>query len=110
METVYSFGKSPAKLIEKIIDDDPVMINHIILNKDDFVPKHKSNSNVYIIVVKGTISILLEGRHVVEQQEGKILAIPYGLDMEISNKQDTQLEFFVVKSPSPRLYASNDKA
>ena len=110
MEKIFSFAKSSDKLIEKIVDDDPVMINHILLNKGDFVPKHKSNSNVYLVIVKGTISILLEGNHSIEGQEGKILSIPYGLDMEISNQQDAQLEFFVVKAPNPRLYKSNGEA
>lgn len=107
MERSYCFSSTPEKRIEKIIDDDVVMMNHILLNKGDFVPRHRSNSNVYLIVVNGSISLVLEGTREVEQQAGHVISIPYGLDMEISNRQDAQLEFFVVKAPSPRLYLQN---
>lgn len=110
MEKIYNLAKSSDKLIEKLVDDDPVMINHILLNQGDCVPKHMSNSNVYIIILKGSISILLNGSQTVEQQAGNILSLPYGLDMEISNQHTSQLEFLVVKAPNPRLYNNEGKA
>ena len=59
MEKVYHFNQSEKKLVEKILDDDAAMINHMILNQEDALPEHDSNSNVYLIVVHGAISAQL---------------------------------------------------
>lgn len=109
METIYSFSKSAETLIEKIIDDDAAMINQIILNKGDIVPKHKANSNVYLIITKGTITLHLDEDKTVEECDGHIINIPYGTEMEITNQHEKQLSFFVVKSPSPRVYNADKR-
>ena len=59
MEKVYGFKDSADKLVEKILDDDVVMINHMILNQGDALPQHDSNSNVYMIVIAGAITAQL---------------------------------------------------
>ena len=59
MKKLYSFNQSEGKLIDKIINDDILMINHIILNKGEFLPEHCSNSNVYMVVVQDTITLQL---------------------------------------------------
>lgn len=109
MEIIYRFSKSSETLIEKIIDDDATMINQIILNKGDTVPKHKANSNVYLIITKGTITLHLKEDKVAEECDGHIINIPYGTEMEITNRHEKQLSFFVVKSPSPRGYSTNER-
>lgn len=104
METQYLFKSSADKLIEKIIDDDAVMINHMILNKGDFLPEHKSNSNVYMIVVRGMLTLHLAENEAKDYGNGSIINIPYGVKMNVSNSNDEQVEFFVIKAPSPRVY------
>lgn len=104
MEKAYKFNQSDNKLIEKILDDDVAMINHMILNFGDALPKHNSNSNVYMIVVRGTITIQLNDNSANQYTHGNIVNIPGKVTMNISNENSTQAEFFVIKAPSPRLY------
>lgn len=107
MEKLYIFKPSDTKLIEKVLDDDEVMINHIILNQGDSLPEHDSNSNVYLMVVRGAITLQLGENPQVEYAHGTIVNIPGGVRMNISNGREDQLEFFVVKAPSPRLYGKD---
>ena len=104
MEKLYNFNQSKEKLIEKIIDDDVLMVNHIIFNKDEFLPEHNSNSNVYMVVARGTLTLQLAENPAKEYAHGSIVNIPGGVKMNVSNRNDEQLEFFVLKAPSPRLY------
>lgn len=104
MEKVYSFKQSEDKLIEKILDDDVVMINHMILNQGEALPQHDSNSNVYMIVVRGAITAQLGENPTKRYENGSIISIPGRIKMNISNEDAEQAEFFVVKAPSPRLY------
>ncbi|MDL2238221.1 cupin domain-containing protein, partial [Christensenellaceae bacterium OttesenSCG-928-K19] len=92
------------KLVEKILDDDVAMINHIILNKEDALPEHDSNSNVYLIVVHGAIDVRLGDSPSKRYEKGSIINIPGKIKMNISNADAEQAEFFVVKASSPRLY------
>ena len=104
IEKQFQFQQVNSKIIERIIDDDNVNINHMVLPKGNALPEHFSNSNVYMIVSRGNITLKLD-----EQQEhiypsGSIIAIPYNTKMNISNRNDEILEFFVVKAPSPRFF------
>lgn len=104
MEKAYRFNQSGDKLIEKILDDDAVMINHMVLNQSEALPQHDSNSNVYMIVVRGTVTLQLAENPAKSYEHGSIINIPGGVKMNVSNAHEEQLEFFVVKAPSPRLY------
>ena len=104
MEKMYRFQQSTDKLIEKILDDDVVMINHMILNRGEALPQHDSNSNVYMIIVRGAVTAQLGENPAKRYEQGTILSIPGKIKMNISNEDVAQAEFFVVKAPSPRLY------
>lgn len=104
MEKLYVFKNTEEKLIEKILDNDEVMINHMILQQGDSLPKHDSNSNVYMIVTNGTMTIQLAENPVKQYTHGSIIHIPGNIRMDVSNTQEEALEFFVIKAPSPRLY------
>lgn len=104
MEKLYPFNQSKTKLVEKIIDDEVAMINHMILNYQDALPEHYANSNVYMIIIRGEITLELADRPSVSYPQGSIVNIPYQTKMNVSNQNQEQLEFFVVKAPSPSAY------
>ncbi|MGC8777268.1 MAG: cupin domain-containing protein [Candidatus Caldatribacteriaceae bacterium] len=100
---LYHFKSTDEKRIEQIVNADEVQINHLVLPQGEKVPEHYSNSNVYLIVVKGTMTITLEGeprKHL----RGDILFVPYHTRMLIENEERETLEFFVVKAPHPERY------
>ncbi len=90
------------RIIEKIVDDENVTINHMILLKNTGLPEHYSNSNVYMIITEGRMSIRLNDGETREYPKGTILNIPYNTKMNVKNNSEELLEFFVVKAPNPK--------
>ena len=104
IEKQFLFQKTDSKIIERIIDDDNVNINHMVLPKGEALPEHYSNSNVYMVVTRGIITLKLNEQEEHNYPSGSILTIPYKMKMNVSNKHDEVLEFLVVKAPSPRKF------
>jgi quercetin dioxygenase-like cupin family protein len=104
IENKFLFQQTNSKLIERVIDDNNVNINHMVLPKGDALPEHYSNSNVYMIVVRGNITLRLDDQEEHVYPLGSILNIPYKTKMNVFNQHDEILEFFVVKAPNPRFY------
>lgn len=104
IEKTYDFSVLDDKKVEKLIDDDVAMINHMVFPKGSGLPEHNSNSNVYILVVRGTLSLTLDTQELQKYPKGKIVNIPNGIRMNVSNQDDDVLELFVIKAPSPRMY------
>lgn len=104
IETKFDYTVSTEKTIEKIILDDNVNINHMILPKGEGLPEHYSNSNVYMIVARGTVSLELGEQERHNYPVGSILNIPYNIKMNVRNHEDEIVELFVVKSPAPHKY------
>jgi quercetin dioxygenase-like cupin family protein len=102
VEKRWQFNRSESKLIERILEDDHAGINHVVLGAEDALPEHYSNSHVYMIVVRGTISLQLDEQEPHSYEQGSILQIPFRTKMNVSNQQQEPLEFFIVKAPSPK--------
>lgn len=101
LEKSYFFTRTSEKIIERIVDDENVAINHMVLNKGQALPEHFSNSNVYLIIVRGVLTLQLAEQPAQNYLAGTIVNIPYNIKMNVSNQADETLEFFVVKAPSP---------
>ena len=102
IEKNYKFKNSTEKTIEKIIEDDNLLLNHMLLPKGTGLPEHFSNSNVYMIIVKGIMTMKLGEQEEQKYSQGDILNIPYNTKMNINNLDDQILEFFVIKAPNPK--------
>ncbi len=102
VEKKFSFKLADTKTIERIISDDNLDINHMVLPKGDALPQHYSNSNVYMIVIRGSISLQLGEQEEHNYPAGSIITIPNKTKMNVYNSYDEVLEFFVVKAPSPK--------
>ena len=102
---VYKYSLGKEKVIEKIVDDPVAMINHMVLPKGECLPTHKANSNVYMTVVKGAVTLVLDGNSAKTFSKGSIINIEYGTLMSVCNTNDDLLEFFVVKAPTPSHYS-----
>ena len=104
IEQKYEFTLSDSRTVERIVSDGNADINHIILRKGDRLPEHNTNSSVYMIVVRGEISLRLEEQDECTYPAGNIIAIPYNTKMNARNNREEVLEFFVVKAPSPKTF------
>ncbi|MFO7886684.1 MAG: cupin domain-containing protein [Eubacteriales bacterium] len=104
IEKDFNFSSGDSKLIEKIISDGNVDLNHMIFPKNEGLPVHNANSNVYMIVIRGQLTLQLDDQEPHKYARGKIINIPYSTKMDVGNNDDEVLEIFVVKAPSPFNY------
>ncbi|HOX14396.1 MAG TPA: cupin domain-containing protein [Spirochaetia bacterium] len=102
IESAFPFARTDSQTMEKIVDDERVNINHIVVEPGKAVPTHVSNSFVHQVVVRGTLSLSLEDGPATPHPAGTIVAVPFNTKMAIQNEGTETLEFFVVKAPNPR--------
>ena len=101
IEQVYKISTSNEKAIEKVIYDENLHYLHMVFNKDQGLPEHFSNSNVYMTVVRGTLSIGLNDHEIHKYSNGTLLKIPVNTKMNVKNLDADTLELIVVKAPAP---------
>lgn len=104
IEKNYKYLLTNEKVIEKIVDDENIHLNHMVLVKGTGLPEHYSNSNVYMVIVRGTMTIKLNDEEANNYTVGDILNIPYNTKMNVNNFHEDVLEFFVFKTPNPKNY------
>lgn len=75
----------------------------MVFNKGEGLPEHFSNSNVYMTVVRGKLSIRLDEQETHEYDAGTLLKIPFQTKMNVKNLNEDTLELIVVKAPSPKI-------
>lgn len=73
VEKVFTLSTGNDKIVEKVIMDENLHYMHMVFNKDEGLPEHFSNSNVYMTVVRGTLSIALDEQEIHEYNAGSIL-------------------------------------
>ncbi|NLT58672.1 MAG: hypothetical protein GXX99_06885 [Clostridiales bacterium] len=102
VERVFELSRGDEKAIEKVLFDENLHYLHMVLGKGDGLPEHYSNSNVYMTVVRGRLSIDLAEQETHEFRSGTMVKIPFQTKMKIQNLHDETLELIVVKAPAPQ--------
>lgn len=102
IEQVYKMSIGNDRLVEKLIQDENVHYIHMIFNKYEGLPEHFSNSNVYMTVLKGILSIGLDEQKINNYDAGTVLKIPFNTKMNVKNLNDEVLELIVLKAPAPQ--------
>lgn len=105
IENNVPFTRSEEKVIERIIDEEAVAINHMILPEGTGLPEHFANAPVYMIVARGQITLQLDDQEAHRYEAGNIVRIPYKTKMNVTNTAAAITELFVVKAPGPRSLA-----
>jgi quercetin dioxygenase-like cupin family protein len=82
--------------------DDNVNYIHMVFGKGEGLPEHYSNSNVYMNVIRGTLTIGLGDQEAHDYEKGTLLEIPYNIKMNVGNSHEQVLELIVVKAPAPK--------
>ena len=101
VEQVYQLETGDKKVVEKVIMDENIHYIHMVFNKDEGLPEHYSNSNVYMTVVRGKLSIALDDQESHVYEAGTLLKIPENTKMNVKNLNELVLELIVVKAPAP---------
>ncbi|NLT12371.1 MAG: hypothetical protein GXY06_08180 [Clostridiaceae bacterium] len=103
VEELFQLAQTDEKTIEKIVMDENVHYIHMIFGKDEGLPEHFANSNVYMTVLRGTLSIRLDDQDTHEYVSGSLLKIPHKTKMNVGNRHHDVLELIVIKAPSPQV-------
>lgn len=103
VKKIYNFSTSNEKAVEKVVFDENIHYLHMVFNKNEGLPEHFSNSNVYMTVVRGTLSIGLDDQEIHEYSNGTLLTIPVDTKMNVKNLHQDTLELIVVKAPAPKV-------
>jgi quercetin dioxygenase-like cupin family protein len=102
LEKEYKLSKTDEKAIEKVLFDENLHYIHMVFNRDEGLPEHFSNSNVYMTVIRGKLSIGLGEQETHEYGAGTLLKIPFQTKMNVRNLHPETLELIVVKAPAPK--------
>lgn len=102
VEKIFKLSTNNEKTVEKVIFDENIHYLHMVFNKNEGLPEHFSNSNVYMTVVRGILSIGLNEQDIHEYEAGMLLKIPFQTKMNVKNLHDKTLELIVVKAPAPK--------
>lgn len=101
VEQIFKMTTGPGKVVEKIIMDENLNLVHMIFEKGEGLPEHISNSNVYMTIIKGELTIALNDEEPNSYAMGTILKIPINTKMNVKNQLENALEMLVVKAPAP---------
>lgn len=107
IETIYTYSLENDKKVEKLLDHLQAMINHMVFPHGAGLPEHFSNSNVYMIIVRGILTLQLGDQEPHHYQKGQLVNIPYEVKMNVGNTHEDVLEIFVIKAPTPIKYKEN---
>lgn len=102
VEKVYELAATGEKLVRRVVLDENLHYIHMVFPKGEGLPEHYSNSNVYMTVVRGRLSLGLNDQEVHAYQAGTLLKIPVKTKMNVRNLDEAVLELIIVKAPAPK--------
>ncbi len=102
IETIYKLKQSNEKLVEKVILHEHLHYMHMIFLEGEGLPEHNSNANLYMTVIKGTLSLKLNNQENHKYNVGTVLNVPTQTLMNVKNLDQDVLELIVIKSPPPK--------
>ena len=98
IEQVFRYTTSDNKTLERVVQDEAVHVNHMVLPRGEGFPEHVANANVYMTVLRGQLLLRLGEQEIHEYQRGDVLKIPKGTNMKGENHEEETVELLVVKS------------
>lgn len=84
----------------KLVDQKHLLMMQIALKPGQSVPEHNANSNVHLLVLKGTVNVDLK-KGSTTLKEGDLVAVEYQTPMSIKNIGNENATFLVIKTPNP---------
>ena len=101
VEEVFQLSKKNKKAIERVVQDENIHYLHMVFRQNEGLPEHYSNSNVYMTILRGQLSIQLNDQDIHIYSAGSLLKIPYQTKMNVKNLHPATLELIIVKAPAP---------
>ncbi|MBP1743722.1 MAG: cupin protein [Firmicutes bacterium] len=104
VEKLYPYAVTDEKTVEIFINDDNCTMGHVILKPGDELEAHSTDSNVYLLIVRGELTLSLNKVETRTFGTGAVVNVPYGTVMGMKNSSGAVMELFAFKSPNPKNY------
>jgi len=85
-------------------ETDHIQIMRARLAPGGALPHHRSNANVVLVPMSGTLQLTLDG-HTEVFGVGEALSVPYDTPMDVSNAGDDEAVFIILKTPHPKAFS-----
>lgn len=100
----FTFSTGDSSIRERVIDRPDrwdLVIAHVVLEPGEAIPSHPTDAEAFVTVVRGTLSLRIDGFDTEVHPRGTMLVLPKGSVMAPWNAGQEAVEFFVVKTPHP---------
>jgi quercetin dioxygenase-like cupin family protein len=97
IEETYNLYQGNDFKIEKLVLKKNGQYIHMVLPKDTGLPIHQANAELFMTVIRGTLTIGLNDLEKNTYYTGTMINIPHQSKMEVKNYHDEVLELIVVK-------------
>lgn len=97
IETKYDLYQGNEFKIEKLVMNNPGQYIHMVFPKGKGLPIHKSNAELFMTVIKGTLSLKLNDQAIERITCGTMVNIPINTLMNVTNQDEDVCELIVVK-------------
>lgn len=97
IETKYDLYQGDEFKIEKLVIGKPGQYIHMVFPKGKGLPIHKSNAELFMTVLRGTLSLKLDNQELENIQSGTMIKIPINTLMNVTNQNEKTCELIVVK-------------
>ena len=98
MEKVYPYTITEQEIFENIFTHKDILMNHVVVPSGQSFPRHPTDAVVYILIVRGELSMTLGDQDTRQYRAGQVVNVPKGVESILGNYGDDILEMFVVKT------------
>ena len=78
MVKVYPYTITDQEIFENVFKDEKLLMNHVIVPPGKVFPKHPTDAIVYILIVRGELSLAVENSEPETFKVGQLANIPKG--------------------------------
>lgn len=97
MATIYSYTLTDRETLENVFDRGDCLMNHVVMPPGKVFPKHPTDAHVYITVLRGELTIVLEEDFPFKLRKGQVGNVPIGIVSSLSNVSEDVVELIVLK-------------
>ena len=104
VEKLYPYSVTDENIVEIFLNDENCTMGHVVLKPGEELTEHLTDSNVYLLVVRGELTVSLDQAKSKTFGRGAVVNLPFGILLGMKNSSENVMELFAFKSPNPKNY------
>ena len=97
MPKLFEYQLTDKEVIENVFDNEAYLMNHVVMPVGKTFPKHPTDAEVTIIVLRGTLSAQANDNQPVLVRRGQVMQVPKGTESLLFNAGEDVVELMVLK-------------